>query len=79
MDFSFNQAFADSLYPDNANRFGLAHSILVPQDQMEKKTTRRCQLQDLLHVANLKGVTMNHYGERDGSVIQARFDPHPTV
>jgi hypothetical protein len=42
---------------------------------MERKVTRRWQLQDLLHGAGEDGLTQSDYGDPTGDVTQARTDP----
>ena len=42
---------------------------------MERKVTRRWQLQDLLHGAKEKGITQSDYGDANGDVNQPRTDP----
>ena len=45
------------------------------KDQMGKKTTRRWQLENLLHANGLDGITGTYYAETDAAVAQARTDP----
>jgi hypothetical protein len=42
---------------------------------MERKTTLRWQLQDLLHAAGEEGITLSDYGEHTGDVMNARIEP----
>ena len=42
---------------------------------MERKTTLRWQLQDLLHAAGEEGITLSDYGEHTGNVLNARVEP----
>jgi hypothetical protein len=42
---------------------------------MERKTTLRWQLQDLLHAEGMDGITQSDYGDPDGDVLQARIEP----
>jgi hypothetical protein len=55
-------------------------TIHYPQDQMERKTTRRWQLQDLLHHVGEPGISQSNYGDPHGDVLQARVEPiEPTL
>ena len=42
---------------------------------MERKTTQRWQLQDLLHAVSDEGITQSDYGDQGGDVMQARIEP----
>jgi hypothetical protein len=42
---------------------------------MERKTSRRWQLQDLLHHAGLDGVTQSDYGDPQGDALQPKNAP----
>ena len=42
---------------------------------MERKTTQRWQLQDLLHAVGEEGITQSDYGDTGGDPMQARVDP----
>jgi len=42
---------------------------------MERKTTQRWQLQDLLHAVGEKGITQSDYGDTGGDPMQARIEP----
>ena len=42
---------------------------------MERKTTLRWQLQDLLHAIDEDGITQTDYGNHTGDVMQARVEP----
>jgi hypothetical protein len=42
---------------------------------MERKTTLRWQLQDLLHALDEDGITQTDYGDHSGDVMQARVEP----
>jgi hypothetical protein len=42
---------------------------------MERKTTQRWQLQDVLHAAGEDGITETDYGDHGGDVMQAKIEP----
>jgi hypothetical protein len=42
---------------------------------MERKTTQRWQLQDVLHAAGEDGITETDYGDNGGDVMEAKIEP----
>jgi len=42
---------------------------------VERKTTRRWQLQDVLHAIGEEGITLSDYGEHTGDILKGRVEP----
>ena len=64
-----------TLHADVQCRILLQYSSSGVKGQMDQKTCRRWQLQDVLHAVGEQGITQSDYGDEDGDGTQARIEP----